>query len=155
MPPINSDIYSTTPRLAESLDNIVTLGSAQSSLYNGMGGHHANPGCIVNGMVAAAASGGGGINSSSSSNGQRVGRNSASAETSGTSLSGSVLPVTAITTTPSSSASTTSLSLTNHLDSLTDTPNKGRQGRRAFPFYANFYHFQESPPKFCISLLFH
>lgn len=135
----NSDIYSTTPRLAESLDNIVTLGSAQSSLYNGMGGHHANPGCIVNGVVAAAASSGGGVN------GQRAGRNSASAETSGTSLSGSVLPVTTITTTPSSSASTTSLSLTNHLDSLTDTPNKGRQGRRALPFYANFCYFQESP----------
>lgn len=118
---LRSDIYSTTPRLAESLDNIVTLGSAQSSLYNGMGGHHANPGCIVNGGAT-----GNGINTTTS-NAQRGGggRNSASAETSGTSLTGSV---SAITTSSSSAAS---LSLTNHLDSLTDTPNKARQGRRA------------------------
>lgn len=122
-----SDIYSTTPRLAESLDNIVTLGSAQSSLYNGMGGHHANPGCIVNGAT------GNGLNTPTS-NGQRSsggGRNSASAETSGPSLTGSV---SAITTSAS-----TSLSLTNHLDSLTDTPNKLRQGRTQFPFYVNFW----------------
>lgn len=113
----------------------MTLGSAQSSLYNGMGGHHANPGCIVNGVAPSSGSGSSSINTSGStgsgSGGQRTGRNTGSAETSGTSLTGSVLPVTAITT----SSSSATLSLTNHLDSLTDTPpNKGRQGRHGLPF---------------------